>query len=266
MSQIAYHRTGSGSPIVLIHGIGHRWQAFHDVLPLLAQEHEVIAIDLPGFGQSPASESYDMDDWCDQFEEFFAELGLGRPMVVGNSLGGLVGLELAQRGAVSAVVALSPAGFMGGLGRVVAGSVLVGLKLASHAPMPMIRLVSRTPALRKLSMMSLYAHPEKLTAQDALDDTLSLRRAPGFWPVLLRGAGRDFTGNPKVPVAVGWGDKDRLLLPRQAKTAARRMPNARIEPLRDCGHVPMLDHPEAVVKLVRSVIANLPAMSGMLSA
>ncbi len=266
MSHIVYHRTGSGSPVVLIHGIGHRWQAFHDVVPMLAEDHDVIAIDLPGFGQSPPSDSYDMDAWCAELEEFFAELGLDRPVVVGNSLGGLVGLELAHRGAVSAVVALSPAGFMGSVGRVVAGTVLVGLKVASHAPMPLVRLFSRNPVLRKLSMGSLYVHPERLSPQDALDDTLSLRRAPGFWPVLLRGAGRDFTGDPQVPVVIGWGDKDRLLLPAQAKTAARRMPAARVVSLPDCGHVPMLDDPAAVVELVRSVVADRSDGSAMLSA
>ncbi|HCU52375.1 MAG TPA: alpha/beta hydrolase, partial [Micromonosporaceae bacterium] len=46
-------RRGSGSPLVLIHGIGHRWQAWEPVLDELAEHHEVLAIDLPGFGKSP---------------------------------------------------------------------------------------------------------------------------------------------------------------------------------------------------------------------
>ena len=93
-----YHREGAGAPtVVLIHGIGHHWQAWRPVIDLLAGEFEVIACDSPGFGRSqpltpgirPTVAAY-----ADAFELFFAELGLGRPHVAGNSMGGGIALEL----------------------------------------------------------------------------------------------------------------------------------------------------------------------------
>ena len=53
MSTISYSRKGYGQPIVLIHGIGHRRTAWFDVYDRLAAQFDVIAIDLPGFGESP---------------------------------------------------------------------------------------------------------------------------------------------------------------------------------------------------------------------
>ena len=48
-----HHRQGSGSPIVLVHGIGSRWQVWRPILDRLAEHHDVIALDLPGFGGTP---------------------------------------------------------------------------------------------------------------------------------------------------------------------------------------------------------------------
>ncbi|MGN6162281.1 MAG: alpha/beta fold hydrolase, partial [Marmoricola sp.] len=50
---LSYERHGAGPTIVLIHGIGHRRQAWRDVIPLLSTDFDVVAIDLPGHGESP---------------------------------------------------------------------------------------------------------------------------------------------------------------------------------------------------------------------
>ena len=65
---IRHVRRGSGEPIVLIHGIGHRRQAWDPVIPLLAEESEVIAIDLPGFGESALPEGRVRQPLGDQAE------------------------------------------------------------------------------------------------------------------------------------------------------------------------------------------------------
>lgn len=253
MSTISYSRKGSGQPIVLIHGIGHRRTAWFDVYDRLAEQFDVIAIDLPGFGQSPppaAPDRYAMLSIAEQLEGLFADLGLDRPHVVGNSLGGFLALILAARGSIASAVALSPAGFMGRSGSFVAGAVLIGMKAASRSPRPVLRLFAKKPALRRLAFSSLYVHPERLTPQVAYGDSINLRESPGFWPCFRQAVGLRIDVDPEVPVTVGWGDKDRLLLPRQAEVARRRLPHARHEPLPGCGHVPMLDDPDAVVRLV----------------
>ena len=99
---IAYARSGSGDPLVLIHGLGGSRRIWEPVVDRLAAERDVIAVDLPGFGESaelapddgpptPASLAATVADLC-------AELGIERPHVAGNSLGGWVALELAKAG------------------------------------------------------------------------------------------------------------------------------------------------------------------------
>jgi pimeloyl-ACP methyl ester carboxylesterase len=111
---INYHREGAGPPLVLLHGVGHHWQAWRPVIDLLAGEFDVIACDSPGFGRSaplPAGIEPTIASYVDAFEWFFAELGLERPHVAGNSMGGTIALELARRRAIRTASAFSPAGF-----------------------------------------------------------------------------------------------------------------------------------------------------------
>ncbi len=110
---INHHRQGAGLPLVLIHGIGLRWQIFRPVIGRLAADFEVIACDSPGFGQLDCRWRYGVSPtipaYAEAFERFFAAEGLGRPHVAGNSMGGAIALELARRGAVATATAISPA-------------------------------------------------------------------------------------------------------------------------------------------------------------
>ncbi len=111
---INYHRTGSGPPLVLLHGVGHHWQAWEPVIERLAGEFDVIACDTPGFGRSaPLHGGIEptIPAYVDAFEWFFAELGLERPHVAGSSMGGGLALELARGRAASSATAFSPIGF-----------------------------------------------------------------------------------------------------------------------------------------------------------
>ena len=108
---LAYERTGAGEPLVLLHGLGHRRQGWNAVIPRLAAERDVITVDLPAMGESPPPAVGDYRTMADMVEKLVGELGLERPHVAGNSLGGLIALELAARGSVRSATALSPAGF-----------------------------------------------------------------------------------------------------------------------------------------------------------
>lgn len=260
MSAIHYTRAGQGEPIVLIHGIGHRGQAWGEVTALLAEHFDVITVDLPGHGLSPAPprpHTYDLGSVADQLEELFEELEIDRPHVVGNSLGGYLALELARRSAVESAIAISPAGFASQpeiLG--VAATQLLLLKAASHAPRKVLRTVADSPRLRSLSFGSLYAHPDRQTPERAFEDSLNLRHAKGFWPFFWKARTLRVRRDIPVPVTIAWGARDRLLLPRQAERAARRLPSATVERWPDCGHVPMIDDPERVVRLVRRQVES----------
>ena len=96
--------------LVLLHGIGSRWQMWVPVLDLLSATNDVLALDLPGFGDSPplpAEFEPGAGGLAQAVGGFLTGLGIERPHVAGNSLGGWVALEMARRGEVSSVTAPS---------------------------------------------------------------------------------------------------------------------------------------------------------------
>ncbi len=110
-TSLTYERRGTGEPLLLLHGIGHHWQAWEPVLDVLAAERDVIAVDLPGFGASdalPDGSPYDLSGVVPVLGAFCGALGVERPHVAGNSLGGLLALELGREKLVRSVTALSP--------------------------------------------------------------------------------------------------------------------------------------------------------------
>jgi pimeloyl-ACP methyl ester carboxylesterase len=259
--EIAFERRGSGSPLVLLHGIGHRWQAWEPVLDSLAAAHDVIAVDLPGFGRSPLptdGRGYDMPSAVAACADMFAGLGLDRPHVAGNSLGGVLGLELASRGLVSSATALAPAGFWTPRDRAWALWVLRTIRLTGRLPGGTKLL--RWRYFRTVAGSLLYGHPSRMTAEIMLADLASMVGSPAF--DLVAAAGRDYTyaaSAPSVPVTVAWGTRDRILWPRQARRAAELLPRARHAWLHRCGHVPMIDEPAQVASLILETCAAAAA-------
>ncbi len=107
---LTYDRRGQGSPLLLLPGIGMSWQAWLPVLDLLATEHEVIAVDLPGLGGAsaplPTGMLSSVETLTNAIEDFIEEQGLVQPHVAGNSLDGAIALELARRGVVRSATAV----------------------------------------------------------------------------------------------------------------------------------------------------------------
>ena len=209
--QLNHRRSGSGEPLVLVHGIG-------------------IAL----------------------VSEFLGQLGVDRPHVAGNSMGGLLALEMAVRGLARSATALSPAGFANRTemtyGRV---SLWLSVRLARRTARYSETLFA-TAFGRKLGLSLFVARPERLTGAEAADNTRALAGAPWFDATLpaLRSYEFSDTERVPVPVTVAWGAKDRLLLPRQARRAARAIPRARVLLMDGCGHVPTWDDPEQVARVI----------------
>lgn len=257
--EVAFERRGNGSPLVLLHGIGHRWQAWAPVLDALAEHHDVIAIDLPGFGASPLlsdGRGYDMPNAVQSCAEIFEDMGLDRPHVAGNSLGAVLSLELASRGLVSSATALAPAGFWTPRDRAWALRVLSMIRSTGRAPSWLRAATIRNRYFRMAAGCLLYGHPSRMTAEIMLDDLVSMVGSPAF--DLVAAAGRDYVfaaPAPTVPTTVAWGTRDRILWPRQARLAAELLPRARHVWLHRAGHVPMIDEPEQVASLILATCA-----------
>ncbi len=253
--ELAYDRCGHGPPLVLLHGAGHRRQAWDPVVGALACEREVVTVDIPGFGQSPPlpdSVPYALDSLVDVLAAFFDRLGLDRPHVGGNSMGGLASLVLAHHGLVRSATALSPAGLWTARQRAWALALLRGCHRAARRTSPAVmERLTRTPAGRALLTGVFVARPWLLDPQVVLEDARALAEAPAFAPTLAAAKHVMFEDPiDGVPVTIAWGDRDRLLRRPPAAMVTALIPHVELVRLPGCGHVPMTDDPLLVAQVL----------------
>jgi pimeloyl-ACP methyl ester carboxylesterase len=254
--QLDHDRAGRGEPLLLIHGIGMSRHAWRSVLPRLAAERDVIAVDLPGFGDSPMpplGTPAGVSPLTRLVAEFLEEIGVERPHAAGNSLGGWISLELARQGRVRSATCLSPAGFHNDRERVFQRASLAATRRACRLIAPYAGRLMLPRLARVAFGGQYYARPGQLSASDMAATIRAVADAPWF-DATLRAITSDerFDGGEEieVPVTIAWGERDRLLLPRQARRAQRAIPTARMVTLRGCGHVPMTDDPEQVASVL----------------
>jgi pimeloyl-ACP methyl ester carboxylesterase len=204
----------------------------------------VIAVDLPGFGESaPLTETPTPAALARALDRFLSGLGLDRAHVAGNSLGGWVALELALAGRARSVTAIAPAGLWRGplapkrsFGRIVAGAVL-----------PILPLLSARAAGRRLLLGGVMVHPDLVPARAAAGIVRAYAKAPAFVATNNAMRARHFGGLDKidVPVMLGWPDHDRVV------SRPTRLPasiHSRV--LIGCGHLPMWDAPDQVARIL----------------
>jgi len=254
---LAYERRGTGPALVLLHGVGHRRQAWDPVFHLLAPHRTVITVDLPGHGQSPPLRTAGRPPVrviAEEIFAFFDELGLDRPHVAGNSLGGALALVAGARGRAATVTGLSPAGFwQSPWEHGYAKAVFRSAQLAGAALRPLVPALARSAPGRGVIEGAFVSRPSNVTAERASADAVAFLRASEAVAAVLADRVSFAEAVPaEVPVTIAWGTKDRLLPPGQARVALRRLPHARFVPLTGCGHVPMTDNPE----LVATVLLN----------
>jgi pimeloyl-ACP methyl ester carboxylesterase len=255
---INYHREGEGPALVLLHGIGHHWQAWRPVIELLATEFDVIACDSPGFGRSmPLSAGVEptIPAYVDAFEWFLAEIGLERPHVAGSSMGGAIALELARRRAVASASAFSPAGFW-----TVAERRFCQLSLGVLARMPaparpLIAALARTRPGRVALFSQIFGYPARLPAEEAVATLTDAWATPDMRPALDAFRHYRFTAGDELratPVTIAWGRRDRLLPYRLQAPRARAMLPWATHVTLGAGHVPFFDDPAAVAEVIRT--------------
>lgn len=95
---VSYVDLGNGKPIVLLHGWRGEIASFGPILAILAERFRVVALDLPGFGQTPLpTRPWSTFDYGDLVAGFIRQLGLEAPILVGHSFGGKTSLTVAAR-------------------------------------------------------------------------------------------------------------------------------------------------------------------------
>lgn len=265
-SALAVSRRGDGPPLVLVPGIGLSRSTWAPVLPALAEQFDVIAVDLPGGGSSPP-----LPDGVEPEPAALARAvadaldaeGIERPHLVGNSLGGWVALELAAIRPLASLTLLSPAGLWAGDCPLYCRASLRGSRwLAQHAQRLACWLAGSRPG-RTLLFAQTFARPARLTTDEARLILRVLGTSPGFDATLAATSRRAWrpTGVIEAPVTVAFGSRDRLLLRRQSRHLERLPTGTTVARLPGCGHVPMADDPPAVARLIATAAARAEALA-----
>lgn len=258
-----YIRRGTGKPLLLLHGIGGHWQSWNPILADLAKEREVIAVDLPGFGQTPklAGET-SIRTLADATDAFLHANGLSGIDVVGSSMGARLVLELARRGGVvGGAVALNPGGFWQGWERhAFFTSIFLSIRLL-RLLRPVLPQICANPVGRALLLAQFSSRPTKLAADIVSDELCSYVAAPAFNELLIQLAyGEEQQGAPRNsiahPLVIGWGRRDRVCFPRQAKRALAAFPDAQLHWFERCGHFPHWDAPAETTQLILSALGD----------
>jgi len=194
-------------------------------------------------------------------EKFCERLGLEQVVVVGNSMGGFVGAELAiQRPArVERLVLVSAAGLsitnirrrpIQTWGRAAAAFGAYG---AAHLRPMIVR-----PRLRHAALGYVVRHPTRLRA-DLAWEIMSGAGRPGFVDALnalLDYDFRDRLGDIRAPTFIVWGQEDMLVPVEDASEFERLIPNSRKVIFEDTGHVPMLERPQTFNALLMEFLAG----------
>jgi pimeloyl-ACP methyl ester carboxylesterase len=266
-SAVNYVDIGEGPTLVFIHGLSGCWQNWLENIPYFARTHRVIALDLPGFGDSPMPrEKITISNYAGIVDELLDGLGIERAVVVGNSMGGFIGAELAIEYStrVEKLVLVSAAGLTTmerHNDRLLAGLRRVDNVLAFGAAWAATRSdrLARRPRLRKALMLMVAAHPDRLPAP-LIAEQIAGSGKPGFMDA-LEALGtyplEDRLERIEIPTLIVWGAKDWLVPVRDAKRFEQAIgANARRLVYDDTGHVAMLERPARFNADVEAFLAD----------
>jgi pimeloyl-ACP methyl ester carboxylesterase len=231
---------GDRRSLLLVHGLGGRWQTWLANLPALAQRRRVAALDLPGFGRSqmPVG-AVSIEGYARVLERVCDLLELEAPLVAGHGLGALAAAELARRDPRSigglALVGLAARG----PGRLLASGATFSSGLGSRLGDAQ-RLLAR-PRARRLALAAAIRHPSRI-APDLLRELSGGVQAPGAGGALAALASSE-VGAVSLPTLVVAGAQDLLAPCGESRRLAASIAGARFESVADCGHMPMVEHP-----------------------
>ena len=266
-SRLAYDRTGRGEPLVLLHGQGFSRRCWDPIVDALAADREVIAVDLPGHGESPRQpkgKGSAPHDLAVAVTELLDELGLQTVHVAGNSSGGWVALELGRLQRARTVTALDPAGLWRKSAPRHIRVAMRQVRLTAKITRRVKPNAPKTRLSRGLSFIQASGHPFKLPYEPVKTAVHDMAAAPGFRETLRALEKRQFEDGAAitVPVTVAFGSRDRVLLPGVARRRDELPNQTRWVSLSGCGHVPMFDDPAATADLL--LRASDPATAGTL--
>jgi pimeloyl-ACP methyl ester carboxylesterase len=254
---------GEGPPLVFLHGLGGLWQNWLLNLPAFMETHRCVAIDLPGFGESEMPDGeISIPAFAETVDRVCDRLEIDGPAVVGNSMGGFVGAELAVSfpTRVRNLVLVAAAGLS--TEYLVREPLLAGARAwAVLTARTGVRAepVVRRRRLRRAALQVVVRYPERLSVPLATE-LVRGANAHGFIPAfdaLMRYSFRDNLERIEAPVLIVWGRNDMLVPVEDAETFEHLIgDNAHSVIFDDTGHLPMLERPNRFNELLESFLAG----------
>jgi pimeloyl-ACP methyl ester carboxylesterase len=261
---VNYADVGEGEPVLFVHGLAGCWRNWLENVPWFGREYRAIALDLPGFGDSPKpSWDISMAAYGRLLHDFCERLGIDRvAALVGNSMGGFVATEavIQRPERFDRLVLVSAAGVSFAEAkdrpaRALARSIEAGAPFLTGDR----DLFLRRPWGRKLAFGRVFRNPNKLRPELLLEQTRPGLSAPGFADAMTAIVGydtRERLTEIEVPTLVVWGLNDKIVPVEAALRYHRLIPHSRLEIFERTGHLPQLERPNRFNPLVRQFIES----------
>jgi pimeloyl-ACP methyl ester carboxylesterase len=246
---------GDTTPIVFVHGLAGSWHNWLETIPAFARGRRVVAFDLPGFGRSEMpAEPITVPGYGRFVDQLLDAVGVGRAVVVGHSMGGFIGAEVAIQfpARVERLVLVAAAGLtvqepeaqrrVERMRRVERLLAFWGAWLATRSDV----LASRRRSRRLV--LGLAMHRPDLIPGRLVAEQLRASGTPGYFPALTALAKYPIRHRlPEIgaPTLIVWGALDRIVPVKDAYEFSRLIPGARRVIFEETGHMPMIERPAA---------------------
>jgi pimeloyl-ACP methyl ester carboxylesterase len=263
LGKISTLSAGEGDPVICVHGLGGTKASFLPTVAALAEHHRVVAMDLPGFGDSekPIAAAYDARYFARAIEALLDELEIGRAHLIGNSMGGRVSIEmgLLRPERTARIALLSPA---------LAWMRSRRWRWLLQAPLPLLGLIQPAPrVITEPIVRNLVPGGKDGWSAAGVDEFLRSYLTPRGRVAFYEAARNIYLDEPHgergfwtrlaqmSPQALFiWGRHDQLVPVGFRKHVEQALPAARHLEL-DCGHVPQLEAPKQTHKAIREFFA-----------
>ncbi|MBH0775638.1 alpha/beta fold hydrolase [Nocardia bovistercoris] len=264
---VVYDRVGSGPPAFLLHNAGTQRHIWDDQVAALRGRHTVIALDLPGFGESDPATGHRLDDYVDMFAAFIDDQGGREAILIGNCVGSAIALSYADRhpDRVRALVLCNPltwntvhGGASAGLARVDALLPLGPLARRLTLPEPAVSMIVATQLGARGRRVGLHRSPRLRAHLNDRGRLFALDRLVQDFPA-YRALDTLRPGPEFPPICTLWGKQNRVLSAAAgARLDTTLRPHTSVV-LDDCGHLPMAEDPDAVTAVVTGFLTAVTA-------
>lgn len=257
--QVPYLIGGHGEVLMLVHGFGANKDTWTRFAQHLTNYYQVIAVDLPGFGDSSRieGERYDIESQAQRLEQIREQLGIDHMHLVGNSMGSMVVTAYAKAypERTKSMTFMNAGGIQSPIPsdhqkRLAEGEnvLLVGSRD------DFVRLINYTftspPYIPRPILNEFYQR-----SVENLDWNQHILEQIGKFPGMME----RILPDTRAPLLVFWGDEDRITHVSATDLIKQYRPDARIEILSECGHAPMLEKPEETAAIFINFLKSLNA-------